>query len=70
MDAALSIFDPQQEVVLRCDASPLGIGAVLEQQQRPVFFVSKTLSAAERNCALIEREALAIVWAVRRLYKY
>ena len=69
-DAMLRIFDPKQEVVLRCDASPVGIGAVLEQQQRPVLFVSKTLSVAERNYAQIEREALAIVWTVRRLHKY
>ena len=69
-DVTLSLFDPCEKVVLRCDASPVGIGAVLEQQQRPVLFVSKTLSTAERNYAQIEREALAIIWAVKRLHKY
>ena len=66
----LHTFDPKAEVVLKCDASPVGIGAVIEQHGHPVIFVSKTLAAAERGYAQIEREALAIVWAVRRLHKY
>ena len=69
-NAVLRIYDPELQVILRCDASPTGIGAVLEQEGRPVLFVSKTLSPAERNYAQIEREALAITWAVRRLHKY
>lgn len=69
-NATLEHFNTQKEVTLRCDASPVGCAAVLEQNGRPVYFVSKTLSSAERNYAQIQREALAIVWAVRRLHKY
>ena len=69
-DAVLRIFNPESQVTLRCDASPAGIGAVLEQHERPVLFMSKTLSPAERNYAQIEREAFAIVWPERRLHKY
>lgn len=69
-DVTLQLFDPNKEIYLKCDASPVGIGAVLEQDNRPVLFISKTLSSAERNYAQIEREALGLVWAVKRLHKY
>jgi len=66
----LAMFDVRKEIKLICDASPYAIAAVIEQEGRPVIYVSKTLSVAERNYAQIEREALAIVWAVKRLHKY
>lgn len=66
----LKPFDPADEVTLTTDASPVGLGAVLEQSSGPVLFISKTLTRAERNYAQIEREALAIIWAVKRLHKY
>ena len=66
----LATFTPHKKVTLYCDASPVGIGAIMEQDGRPVAFISKTLSSAERGYAQIEREGLAIVWAVKRLHKY
>ena len=69
-EAVLTMFDPKKEVTLMCDASPVGVGAVLQQEGRPVLFVSKTLSQAERGYSQIEREALSIVWSIKRLHKY
>lgn len=69
-DSVLATFDPLVEVTLTTDASPHGIGAVLEQRGRPVLYVSKSLSKAETNYAQIEREALAVIWAVKRLHKF
>jgi len=66
----LSMFNPGKKISLKCDASPVACAAVMEQEGKPVLYISKTLSAAERNYAQVEREALAIVWAVRRLHKY
>ena len=66
----LTTFDPMMEVTVTTDASPVGVGAVLEQGGKPVLFISKTLTMTERKYAQIEREALAIVWAVKRLHKY
>ncbi|GFV99998.1 retrovirus-related Pol polyprotein from transposon 297 [Trichonephila clavipes] len=52
------------------DASSIGVGAVLNQEQRPVVFASRTLSAAERKYIVTERECLAVVWALNKFRTY
>ena len=38
--------------------------------ERPVYFVNRKLSAAERNYSVPELETLAVVWCVERLSQY
>uniref|UniRef100_A0A9J8CAA1 ribonuclease H n=1 Tax=Cyprinus carpio carpio TaxID=630221 RepID=A0A9J8CAA1_CYPCA len=60
--------------LLQTDASDAGLGAVLSQvqegEEHPVIYISRKLSPAERNYAVVEKEALAIKWAVLELRYY
>lgn len=56
---------------IHTDASNFAIGAVLTQKdekglEHPVVYASRTLNKAERNYATIDRECLAVVWALQQ----
>ena len=57
-------------LVLACDASPLGLGMVPNGTERPVAYsyTSRTLSAAERNYSQLEKEGLAVVFGVKKFH--
>ena len=74
-DALLVHYDSDKPLVLACDASPYGLGAVLshtmdDKQERPIAYVSRTLTPAEKNYSQLEKEALAIVFAVKKFHNY
>ncbi|GFU49100.1 retrovirus-related Pol polyprotein from transposon opus [Trichonephila clavipes] len=70
----LKLPDFKKAFELFTDASSIGLGTVLKQEQRPVVFASRTLSTAERNYTVTERErereCLAVVWALNKFRTY
>lgn len=67
-------YDPNQTIVISCDASSYGVGGVLSHRlngvEKPICFVSGTLSKTEQNYSQLEREALAIIFSVKKFHKY
>lgn len=55
---------------LSTDASKFAIGAVLNQENKPISYASRTLNKAEINYSVIEKELLAIVWAIKHFRPY
>jgi len=41
-----------------------------EGVKHPVLYASKKLIPREQNCSVGEREALAIIWAVKKFHRY
>ena len=71
----LACYDPSRPTIIAADASLNGIGAVLLQVQddgnrRPISYASRSLSDAEKRYAVIEKEALAGVWACEKFSEY
>ena len=67
--------DFKKEFVLETDASGLGLGAVLAQQQdngsvTPIAYASRTLQPHKKNYGVTELEALGVVWAVKHFRPY
>jgi len=63
-------FDGSREIILACDASPYGVGAVISHQmedgsERPITYASSSLSSAEKKYSQLEKEALAIIFEIK-----
>ena len=66
----LPYFDRNKETILQTDASKKGFGAVILQEEQPIYYASRALTSAEKNYQNLEREAQAAVWGMEKFHYF
>ena len=66
----LRYYDQEKELNIQCDVSSKGLGAVLLQEGRPIAYASRSLTSSEQRYAQIERESLAMLFALEKFHQY
>ena len=66
----LVYFDPSKQLVIQCDASNYGLGSALLQDGRPITYASRALTDAETRYAIIEKEMMAVVFALEKWHQF
>ena len=74
-DTILAHFDPQEQIGISCDASDVGIGAVLfhrynDGTERPIANASKTLSDTQRRYSQVQKEALSAIYGIQKFHQF
>ncbi|XP_075062103.1 uncharacterized protein LOC142150817 [Mixophyes fleayi] len=75
MEKRLGAPDFDRRFTVQTDASNYGLGAVLSQvnqqgEEHPILYLSRKLLPREVAYAVVEKECLAIVWALQKLQSY
>ena len=72
----LAYYDPQKATSIFVDGSPVGLGAVLTQEDTstkevaPLYYASSPLTSTQSRYPQIDREALSIYWAIKRFHLF
>ena len=85
-DNFMKFYDEMKPLYIETDASGVGLGASILQTRegmsclrdeapdnsilRPIIFIRKSLSAAEKRYSYIEREALGILHGLEKFHYY
>ena len=70
-----ALYNPKLPTAITADALSYGLRVILTQQQpigenNPIAYVSRALTSTEQRYPQIEKEALALTWACKRLSNY
>ena len=70
LNSVLQYYNPQKDLTIQTDASEYGLGAALVQDEKPIAFASKSLTDTETRYANIEREMLAVCFALEKFHTF
>ena len=71
----LTHYNPKLPILMAGYASQYGIGAVISHlmpdgSERPIAFVSHTLSGAEKQHSQVEKEALSLIFGIKKFHQF
>ena len=71
----VAFYNPDATTQIITDASPVGLGAILAQQQengeyKPIAYGSRALTNTETRYSQTEKEALAVTWSCQHFHYY
>lgn len=64
----MGYYSKKDPITVTCDASSVGLGAFISQNEHPIAYASKALTDTEKAYAMIEKELLAIVFACNKFH--
>ena len=72
---SLTHYDPSKPIKLVTDVSAYGAGAVIsyvlaDGSERPSAFASRTLNSSEMNYSQLQKEALVIIFGVKKFHQH
>lgn len=71
----LTHYNPRLDIIISADASNKGLGASIQHRMsdnsiKPIAYAARSLKDAERNYSQIEKEGLALIFAINKFHKY
>jgi len=69
-ETVIAYYDPDKDIEVITDASPIGLSGILTQENKVVAYASRALTPTESRYSQTEREALGVVWACEHYDMY